>query len=150
MQLVRVLIKHALLFYVFVGMAIATLMGFTTKIQNQYWLASVGVATKGMVVEPMCQQHLSFSYKFEVTGATYHGLSVSDQCSQIKSGDTVLVHYLSANPKVSTAANPNRTLTNNIVTILMASLTGPAILLLIFLVRLREWKKSDDDSAVSR
>jgi len=150
MQLVKLLIKHAVVFYVCACIAIATFMGFATKIEDQYWLANEGVPTKGVVLEPKCQQHLSFSYQFEVTGATYQGLSVSGQCNQIKSGDAVLVHYLYANPKVSTAANPKRTLTNNIVTILIASLTGPVILLLIFWFRLRQWKKAGDELAASR
>lgn len=150
MQVVRALIKHALLFYVFAGIAIAIFMGFATKIQDQYWLANMSVPAKGAVVEPRCQQHLAFSYQFEVTGVTYQGLSVSDQCDTIKSGDMVLVHYLPANPKVSTVADPHRTLINNIVFILMVSLTGPAILLLIFWIRLREWKKVDDDLSASR
>jgi hypothetical protein len=144
MQLVRALIKHALLFYVFACIAIAIFMGFATKIQDQYWLAKMGVTAKGVVVEPRCQQHLAFSYQFEIAGATYRGLSISDQCDKIKSGDVVLVHYLPANPKVSTAANPHRALSNNIVFILMASLTGPVILLLIFWIRLRETTRNRD------
>lgn len=150
MQLVRALIKHALLFYVFTGIAIAVFMGFATKIQDQYLLANISVSAKGVVVEPRCQQHLAFRYQFEVTSVTYHGLSVSDKCDKIKSGNVVFVHYLPANPKISTATNPHRTLINNIVFILMVSLTGPAILLLIFWMRLREWKKVDDDLSASR
>jgi hypothetical protein len=141
MPIVKVLIRHAVLFYVLVGIAMAIFLGFATKIQDQYWLAKEGVPTKGVVVEPKCQQHLSFSYQFEVIGLPYQGLSVSDLCNQIKSGDAVSVHYLSANPKVNTAANPERTLTNNIVTIVMVSLSGPAIILLILWLRLREWKR---------
>ena len=140
MPLVKLLAKHAVLFYLFVGIAIIVFMGFATKIQNQYLLAHSGAVMRGVIVEPRCQQHLSFRYQFEVASITYHGLSVSDQCDQIKSGDAILVHYLPTNPKVSTAVNPKNTLTNSIETILMVSLTAPAILLLIFWIRLRAWK----------
>lgn len=140
MSLVKLLTKHAVLFYLFVSMAIVVFMGFASKIQNQYLLAHNSVLMRGLIVEPRCQQHLSFRYQFEVASIIYQGLSVSDQCDQIKSGDVVLVHYLSANPEVSTALNPKKAFINCIETILMVSLTAPAILLLIFWIRLRAWK----------
>lgn len=141
MPLIKVLTKHAVLFYLFAGIAIVVFMGFATKIQNQYLLVNDSVLTRGVIVEPKCQQRFSFMYQFEVAGVTYQELSVSDQCYQIKSGDAVLVHYLAKNPEVSTAANPKHTLTNSIETMLMVSLTVPAILLLIFWIRLRGWRK---------
>lgn len=141
MPLVKLMTKHAVLFYFFVGIAIVVFMGFATKIEDQYLLANDSVLMKGLIVEPSCRQHLSFRYQFEVAGTTYQGLSVSDQCNQIKSGDAVLVHYLPANPKVNIASNPKHTLTTSIETILMVSLTAPAILLLIFWIQLRAWKK---------
>jgi hypothetical protein len=148
MPLVKLLIKHAVLFYVVASISIAIFMGFATKIQNQYWLTHDGLPTHGFVVEPKCLRHLAFSYQFKVDGATYRGSSVSDQCNKIKSGDAVLVYFLYGNPRVNTAANPKRTLVSLIDMILMASLAGPAVLLLIFWLGLRgEPEKAGDELA---
>jgi hypothetical protein len=143
MSLVKALLKHAFLFYISAALALAVFMGFATDVRHQYELANEGVRTQGVVVEPTCQQHSTFSYRFEAEGATYSELSISYQCGEVKSGSAVLVHYLAGNPKVSTATDPSFALRNNLATILMATLTGPAILLLFFRLKLKMWTRKN-------
>ena len=141
MQIIKLLTKHSLLFFLIVGVAVAAFMTYRSGLINQYRLVNHGEVTTGFVVQPQCDQHLRFTYQFAVGEITYRGLSVSDQCHQIKSGDPISVHYLDDDPKISTGGDPKNNLVNNVVTILVASLIAPLVLLLIFRIKLREWQR---------
>lgn len=141
MPLVKFLVRHALFFYVACSLLVVSLMGLATGVIDEYELVKKGVNTLGVIVEPTCEWHLSFSYRFEVAGATYSGLSVSDNCSSVRAGAVVAVHYLPADPSVNTAADPAHLFANNRDTILMVGLTAPAFLLLILNVQLKIWAK---------
>lgn len=95
----------------------------------------------GSVVLTQCDQHLRFSYQFVVNGMIYRGLAISDRCRQIKSGDTISIRYLPEDPAINIGADPKRVLVNNAVTILIASLTIPLVLLLILRIKLRRLEK---------
>lgn len=142
MQIIKFFAKHSLLFYLIVGIVIAAFMAFASGLLNQYRLANHANLTTGSVVQPQCDQHLRFSYQFVVNDVAYQGLATSDQCRQTKSGDPVLVHYLAENPRVSMGSDPKDALINNVITILIASLIIPLVLLLIFWFKLREWRKA--------
>jgi len=144
MPLIKFLLRHALLFYVTCVFLVATLMGLATGVIDQYRLVGEGAQVKGFVIEPDCGRHLSIAYRFDVAGATYSGVSVSDHCSTVVAGSEVNVHYLPADPSVNTAEDPGRLFRNNRDTILMAALTSPAFLLLIFRARLKKGKRTAD------
>jgi hypothetical protein len=144
MPIIKFFMKHALLFYLIVSISIAIFLVAETGLWNQFELANHGSLVKGSVVKPQCDRHLSFIYQFVLDDVTYRGESTSDECRQIKSGDPVLVYYLAENPKISIATDPNVALANNSVAILIASLTAPLVLLLIFWYKLRASKKSEN------
>jgi hypothetical protein len=141
MPLVKILLRHAVIFYITAALLVAVLMSLATGLDDQYLLLNNGVSTLGVVVAPNCEQHLSFSYRFDVAGVTYSGFSVSNHCTGVRAGDEVSVHYLPADPSVSTASDPGELFRNNRDIILMAVLTAPAFLLLIFRVQLRHWQR---------
>jgi hypothetical protein len=120
-------------------------MGLATGVIDQYDLVKKGAKTLGVVVEPTCERHLSFSYRFDVAGATYSGQSVSNNCSSVRAGAAVTVHYLPADPSVNTAADPGYLFRSNRDMILLAALTAPAFLLLIFRAQLGMWAKRAGD-----
>lgn len=142
MPLIKFLLKHALLFYVTYGLLVATLMGLATGVLDQYRLVDKGALVKGVVIEPDCGRHMSIVYQFDVAGARYSGRSVSDYCSTVVAGAEVKVHYLPADPSVNTAGDPGVLFRSNRDTILLASLTSPAFLLLIFRARLKKGKRA--------
>lgn len=146
MPLIKFFMKHSLLFCLIVGIAMATFMAAASGLLSQFKLTNHASLAKGSVVQPQCDRHLSFSYQFILNDITYHGVATSDQCGQIKSGDPVLVRYLAENPRVSMGTDPKGALINNVTAILIASLTGPLVLLLIFWLKLREWKKSESSN----
>lgn len=146
MPLVKFLLRHALLFYFSCALLTAALMVLATRVVHQYELVEKGVQAQGVVVEPDCGRHLSFSYRFPVAGATYAGQSVSDHCMSVRAGAAVMVHYLPDEPSVSTAGDPAALFRSNRDTILLVALTAPAFLLLIFRVRLRIWKRARNGS----
>lgn len=146
MPLIKIFMKHSLLFYLIAGIAIATFMAAASGLLNQFKLANHASLAKGFVVKPRCDQHLSFSYQFILNDITYQGVATSDQCEQIKSGDPVLVRYLAENPRISMGTDPKGALISNVTAILIASLTGPLVLLLIFWLKLREWKKPESSN----
>ncbi|GLQ91538.1 hypothetical protein [Dyella acidisoli] len=147
MPLIKILIKHALLFGLIAGITVAVLMAYASDLLNQYKLVSHAQVATGSVVKPQCDQHLTFSYQFVVNGATYKGLATSDQCHQIKSGTPVSVHYLPEDPRISMGADPKESLINNVVAILIAASVVPVVLLLIFRIKLRKWEKGIEASA---
>lgn len=147
MPLVRFTLKHALIVYVIAALLVVVFMGLATGVVHQYELVEEGVQAEGVVIEPDCGRHLSFSYRFTVTGAPYSGQSVSDHCSSVRTGAAVTVHYLPADPSVNTAGDPGALFRGNRDTILLAALTAPAFLLLIFKVRLKRWERGGNGSS---
>ena len=142
MPLVKFLLRHALLFYFSCALLTAALMVLATGVISQYELVEKGVQIRGVVVEPDCGRHLSFSYRFPVAGATYAGQSVSDHCVSVRAGAAVTVHYVPGDPSVNTAEDPGYLFRNSRDMILLAALTAPAFLLLIFKAQLRVWKRA--------
>lgn len=130
MPLVKFLLRHALIFYVSCALLTVALMVLVTGVISQYELVEKGVQARGVVVEPTCEQHMTFSYRFEVAGATYLGHSVSDHCSSVRAGAAVTVHYVPGDPSVNTAGDPGYLLRSSRDMILLAVLTAPAFLLL--------------------
>jgi hypothetical protein len=142
MSLIKFLLKHALLFYVTYGLLVATLMGLATGVVDQYRLVGEGAQVTGVVIEPDCGRHMSIVYRFDVAGAKYSGRSVSDYCSTVVAGAGVNVHYLPADPSVNTAGDPGLLFRSNRDTILLAAVTSPAFVLLIFRARLKNGKRA--------
>jgi hypothetical protein len=141
MPIIKILIKHSILFYLIAAIAIAAFMVVASGLLNQYKLMSHANFAKGSVIELRCGQHQSFRYQFSLNDISYQGLANSDQCGQIRSGDPVLVRYLAENPRVNMGVDPKRAFVNNATTILIASLASPLVLLLIFWLKLREWQR---------
>lgn len=137
--MVRIVLKHPIIGYVLAALALATFMGYATRIHDQILLARASVTAVGTVIETRCQQHLNFAYRFDANGSIHQGTSSSERCTHMKAGDDVTVRYLPDTPSLSTAADPRNALANNLETILLASLTAPAFLLVAL------WLRSKND-----
>lgn len=144
MHLVKFMLKHALTVYVTAALLVVVFMGLATDVVHQYELVKKGVQAQGVVIEPDCGRHLSFSYQFPVAGAVYRGQSVSEHCSSVRAGAPVMVHYLPTDPSVNTAGDPGELFRSNRGTMLLVALTAPAFLLLIFRVRLKALEKAEN------
>jgi len=143
MPLVSVLLKHALPFYATTVLLVAVLMSLGTGVRDQYQLANEGVRTQGVVVEPLCESHLAFKYQFVVGNTSYEGFSVSESCSDLRLGASVPVYFRPDDPKVNTAEDPADLFGNSLSMIILASLTSPAFLLLIFRLQLRATERQE-------
>ncbi|WP_346949115.1 hypothetical protein [Dyella sp.] len=143
---VQWIVRYALLFYVRVGLAIAGFLAFMSHLPDEYALARESSAVAGVVVQPSCDQHNSFSYRFELAGVAYQGVSTSDECGRVNRGDKVLVHYLPKRPQVNMVGDPDEWFDNELVSIGTGALIMPAVLLLIIWAKwrdLRAGRRSD-------
>lgn len=144
MPLIKFFMNHSLSFYFVAAIVVAAFLVVTSGLLNQYRLANDAKLITGLVVQPQCDRHLSFIYQFVVNEVPYHGMATSGECNQIKSGDPVQIYYLAENPKISMGESPKNALTNNVMVILIGSLTVPLVLLLSFWIKLRKWRKASN------
>ena len=140
------IIRRALLVYICAALALACFLTFTTGLLDEYRLIDDGKTANGVVVQPSCDQHSSFSYRFELAGASYQGRSTSHPCGQISRGDEVVVHYLPGRPEVSMVGDPRARFVNDATATGMATAMMPAIFLLIFWAKRRDLRKQQGGS----
>ena len=74
-------------------------------------LVREGVPTQGQIAELNCSQHNAFTYLFSVNNRVHkghgNGGNGNQECTALKTGDTILVYYLAKNDSVFTDGNPS-------------------------------------------
>lgn len=97
-----------------------------------YRLSKQGIGTKAVVTKTNCSHHMTFSYRFDFNGQNIDGSGGdgygNPSCDTLKEGDPVLVYYLSSQPEINVPGDPRERLNNETISIAMAALIFPALL----------------------
>jgi hypothetical protein len=132
-------IKYLLLYLAF-AIGIALFLG-RINWMTYYRLSNNGIGTKAIVTNTDCSNHMTFSYRFDSSGQSIDGLGGdgygNPSCYTLKKGDPVLIYYLSTQPQINVPGNPKERLNNETISITMAALIFPA--LLVFAIN--KWAK---------
>lgn len=123
-------------FAYYVLFATAITMFFGNKDWLTYFqLATKGVATNAVITETTCAKQIKFSYRFKVKEQSFEGSGGdgfgNPSCGSLKSGDQVVVSYLSSMPGVNVPGNPATRLTSEVTAIAMLALFVPIVFLFI-------------------
>jgi hypothetical protein len=95
-------------------------------------LEAHGASVKARVTSTDCADHDSIRYEFRVGEQTHTGRSnVTPGCDRLKTGDTLAVRYLVADPSQSLAGSIDDRLWNEWVSVLLAALLGPLVVVAI-------------------
>jgi hypothetical protein len=132
-------IKYLLL-YLALAIAIALFLG-SINWMTYYRLSKHGIGIKAIVTKTSCSNHMTFSYYFELKGQSIDGFGGdgygNPSCDTLKEGDPVLIYYLSSQPEINVPGDPKKRLNNETISIMMAVLIFPA--LLVFAIN--KWTK---------
>jgi hypothetical protein len=96
-------------------------------------LATRGQRATATVVQPTCDNHASASYAFTVGATRYTGSDVMHDCRSLHPGDSITIYYDTTDPKVSRAIEPQAGIVNEVISIALACLIGPPILIVGFI-----------------
>jgi hypothetical protein len=124
----KLLSIRSILLYILASIIFAVFLIFATGLVDNYRLAKEGVSITGVVTSTNCAQHMSFSYQFTASGKISSGKTSSPDCYSTRAGDTIQVHYLASNPVVNITGNPTYNFRNNLIPIVLASLSLPLFL----------------------
>lgn len=116
-------------------------LGLMTHIQSSFELSRESVLISGSVTATFCERHQEFGYQFEVGGKIFSGVGVApsfEVCARRKPGDSVSVYYYPKSPEVNTIGNTNAAFSNELVSILIASLAIPTVVILGVLLKRRD------------
>jgi hypothetical protein len=123
-------IKYLVL-YLALAIAIALIIG-SINWMTYYRLSKHGVGTKGVVTKTNCLNHMTFSYRFDFNGQSIDSSGGdgygNPSCDTLKQGDPVLIYYLPPQPEINVPGDPKERLNNETISIAMAALIFPAIL----------------------
>lgn len=119
----------------FVALYLALAVGIAggLSLVGKFWtyakLSGGAVETNGVVRTQTCSDHLSFRYEFSVSGRSFEAISTSDECTKLAPGTALTVFYLAADPTLSVIGNPHAHLKNEAISIGLAALVLPGLLL---------------------
>jgi hypothetical protein len=123
-------IKYLLL-YLALAIAIVLFIG-SINWMTYYRLSKQGIGTKAVVTKTNCSNHMTFSYRFDFNGQSIDGSGGdgygNPSCDTLKQGDPVLIYYLSSQPEINVPGDPKERLNNETISIAMAALIFPALL----------------------
>jgi len=133
------LIKYLLL-YLALAIGIVLFLG-SINWMTYYRLSNHGIWTKAIVTKTDCSNHMTFSYRFDFNGQGIDGFGGdgygNPSCDTLKQGDSLLIYYLSSQPEINVPGDPKERLNNETISIAMAALIFPA--LLVFAIN--KWTK---------
>jgi len=132
-------IKYLLL-YLALAIAIILFIG-SINWMTYYRLSKQGIGTRAVVTKTNCSNHMTFSYRFDFNGKSIYGSGGdgygNPSCDTLKQGDPVLIYYLPSQPEINVPGDPKERLNNETISIAMAALIFPA--LLVFAIN--KWTK---------
>ena len=132
-------IKYLVIYLVF-AIAIALFLG-SINWMTYYRLSKRGIGAEAMVTKTSCSNHMTFSYNFKLKGQSINGFGGdgygNPSCDTLKEGDPLLIYYLSSQPEINVPGDPMQRLKNETISIMMAALFFPA--LLVFAIN--KWTK---------
>ena len=89
---------------------------------------------------------MTFSYRFDLRGEGVGGHGGdgygNPSCDTLKQGDSIMIYYLSSQPEINRPGDPKARLDNETMSIAMAALIFPAILVFT----LRKWDKKQNQA----
>ena len=133
------LIKYLLL-YLALAIGIVLFLG-SINWMTYYRLSKQGIGTGAVVTKTNCSNHMTFSYRFDLSGQKIDGFGGdgygNPSCDTLKQGDSLLIYYLSSQPEINVPGDPKERLNNETISIAMAALIFPA--LLVFAIN--KWTK---------
>jgi hypothetical protein len=97
-------------------------------------LVAHGVKAQATVIELTPQMHGTVRYQYEVGGEKFEGQRGlwSPNPQVIHVGDSVTIYYDPLNPSRSVAGNPEPMLTNELISVGMATLLAPTFIMLVW------------------
>jgi len=123
-------IKYLVL-YLTLAIAIALFLG-SINWMTYYQLSKNGIGTKAVVMKTNCSNHMTFSYRFDFNGQSIESFGGdgygNPSCDTLKPGDPVLIYYLPSQPEINVSGDPKERLNNETISIAMAALIFPALL----------------------
>ena len=117
---------------VYLGLAATVWFGMgRVNLPNLRRLAAEGVRADGVVTLPDCGNHGAVRYTFEADGRAIAGVGQpgwgNPPCDQLRAGDRLDVWYVPATPAVNRPGDPRPTLDNELVSVALAALGMPAL-----------------------
>jgi hypothetical protein len=102
-----------------------------------YRLAHEGVATRGVVTALAPRNHRAIYYSFGTEGNQYAGIGRAGfgnpPFELIYVGEEVLIYYMPEEPRVFCLGYPDELLKNEMIPIILASVTFPPVILLAWI-----------------
>jgi hypothetical protein len=115
--------------YLVLAVAIAGGLSFVGKFWTYARLAGGALQASAVVKTQTCSDHLTLRYGFSVDGRSFEAVATSDECTKLVPGTSITVFYLPANPNLSVIGHPASHLRNEGISIGLAALVLPALLL---------------------
>lgn len=94
-------------------------------------LAQRAVVGEGVIIKPTCEMHNTVIFRFKASGHEYTSSDqpIDDNCQGVSANNRVTVWYLPDNPAINTLQNPMGLIENELVSVVLAALIGPAIIM---------------------
>jgi hypothetical protein len=119
---------------VFLGLALVLGAGLgSLNLPTYLRLARHAEAIGATVIQPDCDNHATFTYRFVVGGRLYtgKGSAISVSCERLRVGDQVEAYYLPGDPETNAPGNVRQALHNEVVSIVLAATVFPFFLILV-------------------
>ncbi len=135
-------LRHAMLIAVLFSAAIVVGVG-SINCPMLWRLAHGAAATAGRITAIDRSNHNTVRYEFTVDGRRQNGAQQGySQAGSAKIGESIRIYYLPNDPSVSLADQPSDELQNEIITVGLAAILFPA--LLVAGLRTRKWSTQRD------
>jgi hypothetical protein len=94
-------------------------------------LVQRAIRGESVIIKPNCEMHNTVIFSFQAAGHEYTSSDqpIDDNCQGVSANDRVTVWYLPDNPAINTLRNPIGLIENELVSVALAALIGPAIIM---------------------
>jgi hypothetical protein len=119
-----------LLAFAWLGLAVAVAVFLgSLNVPNLVEISWNEKQATGKITRTECDQHSLVFYTFLADGREYSSQDRSSNCRSVRAGDAVTVYFTSTSPEHSVIEKPSRRLSNELVSIALACVMMPSLII---------------------